>query len=59
MNLLEIYVSNITADEETEYKGIRKLIADTDCYGNKEYQKEIIVDEHNYKSIKEKGYYLG
>lgn len=59
MNLLKIYVNNITADKETKYKGIKKLVADVDCYGSKEYQKEIIVDEHNYKSIKEKGYYLG
>ena len=36
-----------------------KLVADTDCWGTKEKQKSFLVTEHDYKSIKEKGYYMG
>lgn len=59
MNLLEIYVSNITYVSPPDPEGARILIADTDCYGRTERGKKMVVSEDNYKSILEKGYYLG
>lgn len=65
MNILEIYVSNITSD--TVYEKIfdshlvryHKLIADKNCYGAKETQVEFCVSERDYQSIMKNGYYLG
>lgn len=61
MNLLEQYVTNITKEERIERDGvvIYKIVADLDCYGNVQKQKEIILGESNYKFVKEHGYYLG
>lgn len=59
MNLVEINVSNITSDIETDYPPFREIVADTNCYGNKQYQKKIILAPHDYKMVMEKGYYLG
>ena len=65
MNMLEIYVSNITSDTVCEkmFDGIairyHKLVADKDCYGAKEHQVEFCVCEHDYQSIMKNGYYLG
>ena len=59
MNTLEIYVSNITVDEATKYKNIRRLVADLNCYGDKKEQTEIFIDDLQYKNIIEKGYYIG
>lgn len=60
MNLLRTYVTNITHEELV--KGVDfifyKVIADTDCYGHKEYNKTLLLTKDNYKSVKEKGYYL-
>lgn len=57
MNLVEIYVSNITM--HTVVDGIHKITADFDCYGRKEYQKTTWLTELEYQSVKNKGYYLG
>lgn len=61
MNLLEQYVSNITKEEQLEKDGIviYKIVADVDCYGNFQRQKEFVLGENQYKSVKERGYYLG
>ncbi|WP_029503960.1 hypothetical protein [Lachnoclostridium phytofermentans] len=59
MNLVEIYVSNITEQFASEYTGLHVLTADTDCYGKKETQQELFLTDDEYKSVKEKGYYLG
>lgn len=65
MNLLEIYVSNITKCELCQkiYDGhvVRyyKMVADKDCYGSKQSQVEFIVSESNYQSIMKNGFYMG
>lgn len=65
MNILEIYVSNITSDTICEkvsdghHVRYHKLIADKNCYGAKETQVEFCVSEQDYQSIMENGYYLG
>lgn len=61
MNLLETYVSNITKEERLEKDGIviYKIVADINCYGDIHKQKEITLGEYQYKSVKERGYYLG
>lgn len=65
MNLLEIYVTNITKHEvqESSYNGqtirIHRLVADKDCYGAKQYQVEFKVGESEYQSILNNGYYIG
>lgn len=65
MNILEIYVSNITRDVVCEkvYDGhlirYHKIVADKDCYGAKENQVEFCVSEQDYQSIMKNGYYLG
>ena len=57
MNLVEIYVSNIT---KHEMEGIiHRITADFDYYGRKEYQKTTWLCEADYQSVMEKGYYLG
>lgn len=60
MNLLETYVTNITYEELVKDLDfiLYKIVADTDCYGCKEYNKTLYVHADQYKSIKEKGYYL-
>lgn len=57
MNLLEIYVSNITMHIEVE--GIHRITANFDCYGRREWQKTTWLTDMNYKMVMEKGYYLG
>ena len=60
MNLVETHVTKIFAErlvEECNFP-LYELIVDTDCWGRKEYKKRILVNESDYKSIKEKGYYL-
>lgn len=61
MNILEQYVSNITKEERLEKDGIviYKIIADINCYGNIQKQKEFILADFQYKSVKEHGYYFG
>ena len=61
MNLVEIYVSNITMAEEhkTECGSIYEVTADKDCYGRKEKQVTFWLGERDYESVKEKGFYLG
>lgn len=61
MNLIEVYVTNITKEERfvTE-KGLvlYKLIADTDGYGIKEKQVRLDLCEGEYNFLKENGYIL-
>lgn len=58
MNLLEVWVSNITyVSEPNEYGGVT-LVADTDCWGNKQKQVKFDVTQEDYESILTKGYYL-
>lgn len=58
MNLVEMYVSNITYVSDLNKFGFRYIIADTNCYGVKTTQQTICVSDENYKMILEKGYYL-
>lgn len=59
--LLEIYVDNIIYEERVKEVDfiLYKLIADTYCYGYKEYNKEFFLTEADYNSVKTKGYYYG
>ena len=56
MNLVEMWVTNITL--HTEVEGLHFIKADFNCYGRKEYQKEKWITDRDWKSIKDKGYYL-
>lgn len=60
MNLVEKYVYNITSEKKIEYLGTTfyEIICDTDCYGNKEKQRKLILSGYEYKMVKQKGYYL-
>ena len=59
MNLLEIYVTNITKVEVgLPYNSVR-LTADFDCYGVKELQVSKIINMHQYQEIIAYGYFLG
>lgn len=61
MNLVEVYVYNITKEEKVQCDGfsVWKLIADINCYGRKHEQVTLIMSKSDYESVKEKGYYLG
>lgn len=59
MKLVEIYITKIWSErlvKECNFP-LYELIADTDRRGRKEYKKHFFVNELDYKSIKEKGYY--
>ena len=58
MNVLEVWVSNITSVTEPDEYGIVTIVADQDCWGNKEEQIEFSVTQQDYESILTKGYYL-
>ena len=58
MNLVEKYVYNITSVSEPDEYNWRTLICDTDCYGRKEVQIELLVSDSDYKMIQKNGYYL-
>ena len=58
MNVLEVWVSNITSVTEPDEYGVVTIVADQDCWGNKEEQVEFSVDQQAYESILTKGYYL-
>lgn len=60
MNLLETYVKNIIHEEKLIDAGYScyRIIADTNCYGHEEYEKELFLSEYEYKSVKEFGYYM-
>lgn len=58
MNLLEVWVSNITSVTEPDEYGMVTIVADQDCWGNKEEQIEFSVTQQDYESILTKGYYL-
>lgn len=58
MNLLEVWVSNITSVSEPNEYGVVTLIADKDCWGNKEEQVEFSITQGDYESILTKGYYM-
>ena len=57
MNLVEIYVSNITMN--TEKNGAHCITANFDCYGHKEYQITKVLTHEEYMSVLKNGYYLG
>ena len=58
MNLLEVYVTNITKIEVgLPYNSVR-LTADFDCYGVKEYQATKIIGMSQYQEIIAYGYFL-
>ena len=59
MNILEIYVTNISDIGEKDQYGFCKVTADFDCYGRKELQvtKKLHISE--IEKINECGYYLG
>ena len=62
MNLLKVYVSNITTHNCYQYhKGIyiHSLIADIDCEGHKEKQVKLTITDNGDQSIINKGYYFG
>ena len=56
MNLVEVYVTNIT--QHTEVEGIHFIKADFDCYGRKELEKEKWLTDCDWRLVVEKGYYL-
>ena len=58
MNLLEVWVSNITSVTEPDEYGMVTIVADQDCWGNKKEQIEFSVTQQDYESILTKGYYL-
>ena len=58
MNLLEVWVSNITSVTEPDEYGMVTIVADQDCWGNEEEQIEFSVTQQDYESILTKGYYL-
>ena len=58
MNLLDVWVSNITSVTEPDEYGMVTIVADKDCWGNKEEQVEFSVTQQDYESILTKGYYL-
>lgn len=58
MNLLEIYVTNITSVKEV-FPNVYEIVADFNCYGRKEIQVAKTISVYDYEMIKEKGYYLG
>lgn len=60
MNLVETYITNIQSErlcEETTFP-LYEIIADTDCYGHKEYGKKLILNQYDYDSVKKNGYYM-
>lgn len=59
MNMLEVYVSNITSDIPDEDGKGHTIICDTNCWGSRRYgvEKHLCADE--YKSVMENGYYMG
>lgn len=59
MNVLEIYVTNITKVEKgLPYNSVR-IVADFDCWGHKEVQVTEIIRKEQYEQILKNGYYLG
>lgn len=60
MNYIPTYVTNITREEEREYKGTKfwYITADTNREGQTRTQAHIILTPYEYKYIKEHGYYL-
>lgn len=60
MNLIECYILKIHSErkcDEVDFP-LYELVVDCDEYGRKSYNKKIHVNESDYKSIKEKNYYL-
>ena len=59
MNLVEKWVSNITFEGRCErYPDFWKVIADTNCYGNKKEQEELMLTNGDFQSVKKNGFYL-
>ena len=61
MNILEHYVSKIWSEykiEECQFCDLWRMIVDVDCYGTKEYKKQIYVNAEQHNDIKNKGYYM-
>lgn len=60
MNYIPTYVTNITREEEREYKGTKLwyITADTNREGQTRTQVHIILTQYEYESIKQHGYYL-
>lgn len=56
MNLVEIWVTNITS--HTKEDRLHHIVADFNCYGRKEYQKEEWLTDFDWKMVQKKGYYL-
>ena len=42
-----------------EIEGLHQITADFNCYGRKEVQVTKWLTQNDYKSVMEKGYYLG
>ena len=60
MNYIPTYVTNITREEEREYRGTKLwyITADTNRKGQTRTQAHIILTQYEYESIKQHGYYL-
>lgn len=60
MNYIPTYVTNITREEQREYKGTKLwyITADTEKEGQIRIQANIILTPYEYESIKQHGYYL-
>ena len=59
MNLIEIYVTNITNIGKANRYNYCNITADFDCCGYKEIQKTKSLHIDDINSIKRYGYYLG
>lgn len=60
MSRIEKQITRIHKVEKLKYKNriLYKLLVNSDCYGVKRFNETIWVTEQDYKTIKEKGYYL-
>lgn len=59
MNLVDIYVSNISSVEYVEQYDVYKIVADTDCCGNKKKQVSLVLPSYQYEDVKKHGKYVG
>ena len=59
MNIIEIWISNITVDEPTECEYVRHLVADKNTNGRIEENASFYVTKSEYESIKKHGFYMG
>lgn len=59
MNLVDIYVSNISSVEYIGEHNVYKLVADTNCCGNKKTQVSLHLSPNQYEDVILYGKYVG